>query len=75
MLYFKNISEHFLIHLDIGTIFCFIQIYYFLFNYNIIIYSKKIDRKIGIPEIVWTDPYGWVWLDYNLLLIFYYAFE
>ena len=28
-----------------------------------------------VPEIVWTDPYGWVWLDYNLLSIFYHAFE
>ena len=24
-----------------------------------------------VPEIVWSDPYGWVWLDYNILPIFY----
>ena len=29
--------------------------------------------SIHVPEIIWTDAYGWVWLDYNLLLIFYYS--
>ena len=28
-----------------------------------------------VPEIIWTDPYGWIWLDYNLLSIFYHTFE
>ena len=23
-----------------------------------------------VPDIVWTDTYGWVWLDYDLFIIY-----